>query len=221
MKYSDLTILKTLKEDIFGTITLAQVDGAEVICRSYFKARNMLARYVAYFLARRESRILKRLESIPGDKVPKFVHFGNGICVRSSIDGKSLRDQPASCEKFYAQAYEILNQMHSQGVVHNDLEKPENWLVTKDNGAAIVDFQLAVHFASMSKLFHLARREDIRHLVKNKERFYPEGLTDAERIILKKPKIARANMKYLKPIYNFITRKILNYSDRKHSKYSR
>ncbi len=222
MNYADLEILRTLKEDIFGTIVHARFAGQEVIVRNYFKARNLPARWLAYVLARREARILVHLSSLHPEQVPHLIHFGNGICVRSYIDGDSLRNHPVTDKEFYEKGLALLEQMHSLGVAHNDLEKPENWLVTRKNTPAIIDFQLAFHSRRMGYIFRLAKREDFRHLIKNKKRFCTEALTEEEKAVLQgKSRIAVFIKKYFKPVYHFITRKVLGYSDREHSKYSR
>ncbi len=223
MKHSDLKLLRVLKEDIFGTITHVEIegDGRQAICRNVSGA-NPFVRCIAYFLAGREAAVLKKLSSIEGDRVPKLIYFGNGICVRSYIEGDSLRKINASDLKYYDSAREILGEIHALGVVHNDLEKPENWLVTKDNVAAIIDFQLACFFRKKGLLYRLAQREDIRHAVKNKKRYCASGLSEEERNILEnKSYIARLILAYFKPIYNYITRRILGYSDRDNSRYSR
>lgn len=222
MNYSDLQILRTLKEDIFGTIVHARIDDREVISRNYFRARNFFARQLAYILARREAKILMQLSSLPPDQVPHLIYFGNGICVRSYIDGESLRNHPVPDREYYEQGQVLLKKMHALGIVHNDLEKPENWLVTRNHTPAIIDFQLAFHSRKMGYFYKVAEREDFRHLIKNKKRFCSEALTEEEKAILRrKSRIAVYIKRYFKPVYHFITRKILKYSDREHSKYSR
>jgi len=112
--------------------------------------------------------------------------------------------------------------MHAAGVVHNDLEKPENWLVIQDDVAGIIDFQLAYHSVKRGRIFNWSVGEDIRHPIKQKNRYCREHMTDEEkRILTNKSGFGRFWTNYVKPVYNFITRKIFNYSDREHSKYSR
>jgi serine/threonine protein kinase len=117
----------------------------------------------------------------------------------------------------------LLEHLHGAGVIHNDLEKPENWLVTPDGGAAIVDFQVAMRFAgSGSCLFRLGAREDVRHLLKNKRRFCAQGLTAEERsVVERKSGLARFNARFVKPLYRFVTRRLLGTSDRERSAGSR
>ena len=37
--------------------------------------------------------------------------------------------------------------LHQQGIVHNDLEKPENWIVMDNGEPGLIDFQLAKYFS--------------------------------------------------------------------------
>jgi RIO-like serine/threonine protein kinase len=223
MKHFDLKILKTLKKDIFGSIFLSEIDGQTVVCRNYSDA-GLWIRWLAHFLARREAHILKILQPLACHdmRVPKLIYFGNGVCVRSYIEGNSLYHVKTPGVKFYNDAMDILQKIHALGVVHNDLEKAANWIVTKDNGAAIIDFQLAFFSAKRGRLFQIARQEDVRHLIKNKNFFCSEPLSQQEMAILqKRSKISHYWRKYYKPVYNFATRKVLKYSDRDNSKYSR
>ena len=91
-----------------------------------------------------------------------------------------------------------------------------------DNGEpGIIDFQIAKYFKQPNQLMRLLMAEDIRHVLKNKARFFSENLTKKEQVRLKqRPKISQWCRDRLKQIYNFITRKLFRYSDRKSRKYS-
>jgi len=116
----------------------------------------------------------------------------------------------------------LLDSLHSGGIVHNDIEKPENWLVTEENDPAIIDFQLACYFPKKGKIFRICAKEDRRHLLKQKARYSPETLTEEEKILLAQKTLpSRIWAKIFKPVYTFITRTILRYSDRSNSQYSR
>lgn len=221
MNPSELKVIATLKEDAFGRIELREMDGEQVICRDYSGASPFL-RPVARYLARREARVLKVLDAVADDRLPRLIHFGRNICIRSYIEGVPLKEGKVSNPAFYHNAREILDKMHAAGVVHNDLEKPENWLVIQDDVAGIIDFQLAYHSVKRGRIFSWSVREDLRHLIKQKNRYSRDSMTEEELSILNnKSGFARFWTNYVKPVYNFITRKIFNYSDREHSKYSR
>jgi serine/threonine protein kinase len=222
MQYSDFTIITALKKDIFGKIELAKTDdGRKVIIRNW-RCSNLFVRPIAYYLALREKRILKILDTFDTERIPQLIYFGNGLLIRSYIEGKSLKESKIQSAEYYSRARELLGRIHAKGVVHNDLEKPENWLVTEDDSPAIVDFQIAFFFPKKGPVYNVAAREDVRHLIKQKSRFFAEDLSLEEKDVLRQKSIpARIWNRTFKPIYNFITRKILRYSDRQNSKYSR
>jgi hypothetical protein len=99
--------------------------------------------------------------------------------------------------------------------VHNDLAKEPNFLVTADGRPAIIDFQLAWFCPRRGRLFRLLAREDLRHLLKHKRTYCPQFLTARERRILASPSWpARIWMKTGKPVYLFVTRRLLGWRDR-------
>jgi len=221
MNPSELKVIATLKEDAFGKIELRELDGEKVICRDFTDASPWL-RPLARYLARREARVMRALDVVADRRLPRLIHFDRNICIRSYIEGVPLKEGQVGNPVFYDNAREILDLMHAAGVVHNDLEKPENWLVIQDDVAGIIDFQLAYHSRKRGRSFHWSVGEDIRHLIKQKNRYCREYMTEAElQILNNKSRFGRFWSNYVKPVYNFVTRKIFNYSDREHSKYSR
>jgi RIO-like serine/threonine protein kinase len=221
MNPSELKVITTLKEDAFGKIELRELNGKQVICRDYSEA-GFIAGLLAGYLARREARVLQALNDIKDDRLPRLIYFGNKVCIRSYIEGVPLKQGKASDPEFYVNAREIMDRMHAAGVVHNDLEKPENWLMISERVAGIIDFQLAFYSNKRGKIFHWCVGEDIRHLVKQKNRYSRDNMSEEEfQILQNKSGFGRFWSNRVKPVYNFITRKVLNYSDREHSKYSR
>ncbi len=219
----DLETLAILKEDVFGTVAHCRLDGEPVVCRDYAAARGGVARWIARRLARREARALECLAHLAGKRVPRLVHFGTGRCIRTYIDGHSLKALPQTDPAYYAKGLSLLRDVHAAGVVHNDLEKPENWLVTPDGDPAIVDFQVALSFNDRRTwLFRLGAGEDVRHLYKNKRRYCAAPLTDEERSVVERKSLAaRLHARVVKPVYRLITRRLLGTSDRARSHYSR
>jgi hypothetical protein len=120
------------------------------------------------------------------------------------------RDPPTS-----APPRASLRRLHAANVIHNDLAKETNWLVTPDGRPALVDFQLAMTLERRGALARALGHDDLRHLLKHKRSYLPHRLTARERRILARPSlVARAWMATGKPVYLFITRKILRWRDR-------
>ena len=105
--------------------------------------------------------------------------------------------------------------MHRRGIAHCDLAKEPNWLVTPTGAPALVDFQLALIAPRRGRLLRMLAREDLRHLLKHKRTYCPERLTARERAILEHRGItSRLWMATVKPVYWFITRRLLGWADR-------
>ncbi len=218
---SDYVVIETYKEDVLGSIQLVQLqNGTKAICRQYSDAVWIL-RPLAYVLAAREASILKKISVLNTEQLPRFIDMKNGYLLRSYVAGNSLRKTPVDNVVFYERAGELVRQLHTCGVVHNDLEKPENWVVIDEHNPGIIDFQIAMKLQS-GWWFNMLSHEDLRHVIKQKKRFCNTPLSDEETVLLEN-RSAFGNWwkRYFKPAYNFITRKIFNYTDGSHSRYSR
>ena len=108
----------------------------------------------------------------------------------------------------------LLQKVHRHGIAHNDLAKEANWLVREDGSPALIDFQLAVIGNPRSRWMRLLAREDLRHLLKHKRMYCRESLTPVEKRVLKRHSWVRDLwFRTGKPVYRFVTRKILHWED--------
>jgi predicted Ser/Thr protein kinase len=206
---SDSTILK---KDLFGEIRLSSHSGEAVVVRDSAAAATGL-RWLARRLLHREANALAMLEDIEG--FAQVVRLDRDCLMRSFLDGKPMQRGKPTDPAYFKDAARLLRKMHRAGVVHNDLAKEPNFLVRPNGKPAIVDFQLAWTSPNRSKLFRLAAREDLRHLLKHKRTYCPQQLTYRERTILATPGfVALAWSKTCKPVYLFVTRRILGWADR-------
>ena len=78
---------------------------------------------------------------------------------------------------YFREALGLLRRVHSAGLVHNDLAKEPNWLVTTAGRPALVDFQLAMQPRYRGRLFRMLAHDDLRHLLKHKRTYCPQHLT--------------------------------------------
>jgi len=206
---SDSTILK---KDLFGEIRLANHAGECVVVRDSAAAARGL-RWLARRLLRREARALARLAHIEG--FAEIVQLDKDSLTRSFLDGAPMQRSKPADPAYFKAAARLLRRMHRAGIVHNDLAKEPNFLVRPDGKPAILDFQIACSSATRSKLFRVAAREDLRHLLKHKRTYCAQQLTARELNILATPGVAAlAWSKTVKPVYLFITRRILGWADR-------
>lgn len=206
---------QVLKSDCFGRIEAGEVDGpsgTEVAVRRDFRAGSLWLRPVAAVLARREARALGWLEPVP--RVPRLLDLGRGRLLRSFVAGTPLAEAAPCDPEYFAEARRLLSAIHRLGVTHNDTHKVHNWLVTPDGRPALVDFQIAGRHAARTRWFRLCALEDVRHLLKHKRTLCPEALTRRERSLLaRRSWIARGWLATVKPLYVFVTRRLLDWRD--------
>jgi hypothetical protein len=170
------------------------------------------ARPVAWVLARKEARALRAVAGIEG--CPLLIRADRTGLLRSWTEGTPLHLARPSDAAWYRDARRLLREMRRRGVTHNDIAKPQNWLMTHDGRAAVIDFQLASLHRRRGPLFRLMAREDLRHLLKQKRAYAPGLLTPSEhRMLARKAWPARLWMATGKRVYNFITRRLMNWSD--------
>ncbi len=200
-----------LKSDVFGTITRM---GDSVVRDA--RAARPWARRLALHLMRREHRALTRLALGSGVQgVPTVLDFEPGRLTRSWIDGSPMHLAKPRDPVYFRQAARLLRRLHAANVIHNDLAKETNWLVTRDGSPALVDFQLAMTLTKRSALARALGHDDLRHLLKHKRSYLPEKLTAREKRILATPSLAsRIWMASGKKVYLFITRRIFHWRDR-------
>jgi RIO-like serine/threonine protein kinase len=201
-----------LKSDVFGTVT--RVD--ETVVRDARAARPW-ARRLAFHLMAREHRALTRLSLGRGlDGVPRVLDYERGRLTRRWIEAAPMQLARPRDAQYFRAAARLVRRLHAANVIHNDLAKETNWLVTPEGRPALVDFQLAMTLQGKRGAFARALgHDDIRHLLKHKRSYAPDGLTAREKRILATPSaISRAWMASGKPVYLFITRRIFRWRDR-------
>ena len=204
--------MQLLKSDLFGSVWREGERGREFVLRDTGKARWWLA-WLGKRLCRREARALARLDGLTG--TPRLIEENATGLRREWIEGRPMQVARPRNADYYRAARRLVSALHRRGVAHNDLAKETNWLVTPTGQPAIVDFQLALVSQRRGRLFRSLAREDLRHLLKHKRGYCPECLTARERRILARPAaISRLWMATGKPVYTFITRRLLGWADR-------
>jgi tRNA A-37 threonylcarbamoyl transferase component Bud32 len=203
---------KLLKKDIFGQITLMESSDGLIIRRDTRDAARTV-RWIARRLLAREAHVLAALDGNTG--VPQLIRVDRDTLDRTYVDGQPMQlGRPKDIKYFHAAA-KLLRKLHRQNVVHNDLAKEPNLLLTIDGQPAFIDFQLAWFARHRGRLFRVLAREDIRHLLKHKRTYCADRLTSREKAILASPAIiSRLWMLTVKPVYLFVTRRLLGWEDR-------
>ena len=203
---------RLLKKDLFGEVLLLNSAADAEILRDTRAAR-WWVKWLARLLLRREVAGLRALEGIDG--VPRILRSDAEQVSRSYVAGDPMHVARPTSPAYFRSAMRLLRRIHRAGVTHNDLAKEPNLLVREDGTAAFIDFQLAGCTTGRGRLFRIAAREDIRHLLKHKRTYCPQELTARELAILARPSgPSRAWMSLVKPVYMFVTRRLFGWSDR-------
>jgi RIO-like serine/threonine protein kinase len=203
---------RLLKKDLFGEVRLESVGATRQIVRDTTCAALPL-RWLARGLMRREARALAALEGLEG--VPALIRADRNTLVRAYLEGAPMHRAKPVDPGYFRHALRLLRRLHARGVVHNDLAKEPNLLVTAGGGPAFVDFQLAWHSSGRGRLFRLLGYDDLRHLLKHKRSYCAGQLTERQRQILAVPSLpSRLWMRIVKPPYLFVTRRLLGWADR-------
>ncbi|QSX74820.1 serine/threonine protein kinase [Lysobacter arenosi] len=208
----DATEVQALKADSFGRIALMR-DGDGLFVRRDLRHVPLWLRLPAWWLARREARGLERVAGLAA--TPQLLRWDGRRLDRSYMAGAAMYQRPPRGDlAYFRSARRLLQQLHRRGLAHNDLAKEANWLVLDDGAPAIIDFQLATRGSPRAPWMRLLAREDLRHLLKHKRTYCPQFLTPVERRVLKRHSWLReAWFATGKPVYRFVTRKLLKWED--------
>jgi hypothetical protein len=222
----------TLKEDSFGRVERVTLEGPSGVpgaaSRSFVRrvacgGRIPGSAFLARRLLARERRALGVLEGL--GRVPSLVESGpfpapahpNRVLHRSWLTGVPLYAAEVLPEDFFERLEDLVRAVHGCGVCHNDLHKEGNVIVGPAGEPGLVDFQLASVHPSRGRAFGVRCKEDLRHVNKQHRRYLAAGkkgtlqpgfVEQSERSTL-----AAAWMRFGKPIYNFITRRVLGVRD--------
>ena len=207
-----MTQSRLLKKDLFGEIRLVSAEDGLRIVRDASCA-SLWVRWIARALLRREAKALGALGDLDG--VPRLLDTGRDRLSRSYLEGTPMHVAKPGDATYFKAAAALLRQLHRLGVVHNDLAKEPNLLVREDGSPAFIDFQLARVSYRHGHLFRLLAYEDLRHLLKHKRSYCATHLTQRELNILANPSLpSRMYKATAKPVYLFVTRRLLGWADR-------
>lgn len=210
--HSSVTEVAALKADSFGRIALMR-DGGGLFVRRDLHFVPWWLRVPAWWLARREARALASIAGLAA--TPQLLRWDGCRLDRSYLAGAAMYQRPPRGDLAYFRAARgLLRQLHRRGIAHNDLAKEANWLVLDNGAPAIIDFQLAVRGHPRSRWMRLLAREDLRHLLKHKRTYCAHALTPVERRVLRRRSWVReAWFATGKPVYRFVTRRLLKWED--------
>jgi serine/threonine protein kinase len=165
---------------------------------------------------------LAELRSLPTTR--GFTPRPSDVFLRPFADGLPLHRATALPQNFFQLLEDAARELHAVGVCHNDLHKEQNIVVGTDGRPVLIDFQLATLHpgrptSGLEGRWFVARcRDDLRHIQKHRRRYTRDGRGPEEEQVPDKARIKRTGiplvwMKTGKPLYNFVTRKVLGVRD--------
>lgn len=214
---SQFRTVALLKRDLLSEIHRGYMTDApdRPVIRRVVSRTPWWTRPLARSLARREYDSLKTVSPELGAIVPAPLGSDADGHYRSWVEGEPLDVIRPVDPLWYRDAFRLLRTLRRNGVTHNDLAKPQNWLVTPEGRAAVIDFQLAWRHRRKGAIYRFMAYEDFRHLLKQMHRYVPERMTPtARRIYHRRSLPNRLWRQSGKKIYNAITRKLLHWADR-------
>lgn len=231
-----MRVVTELKRDAFGRVELLQGAAQRCVRRVACGSAFPLSRRVARALLARERRALSALAGL--DAVPALVSESGWSAV-PSLDG--LQPNPADvlvrsylagtplhlCTElpldFFDALEALVRELHGRGVAHNDLHKEQNIVVAPDGTPRLIDFQLASVHARGSRTLSLRARDDLRHVAKHRRRYLRYvrvvDVAPPAELLACPPRAPRRRgaallwRKTAKPLYNFVTRRLLGRKD--------
>jgi RIO-like serine/threonine protein kinase len=203
---------RLLKKDLFGEVRVESDHSTLGVIRDTSNASTWL-RWLARRLLRREAAALAVLAGLDG--TPELISASRDRLERSYLAGEPLHQSKLKDPTYFREAFRLLRRMHARNLVHNDLAKEPNLLVTPKGKPAFIDFQLAWVAPRRGRLFRALGHDDLRHLLKHKRTYFETCLTRRERAILAHPSTpSRLWQRIVKPPYLLVTRGLLGWADR-------
>ncbi len=138
--------------------------------------------------------------------------------LRTWLEGEPLHRATVLPRDFFDLLDALVVEVHGRGVCHNDLHKEPNVIVLEDGRPALIDFQLASVHRRADRRMRVRCGEDLRHLEKHRRRYTragrgPAGESRGLGHGRRRGALAAAWRRLGKPLYNFVTRRLLGTRD--------
>ncbi len=141
---------------------------------------------MARMLLNHEASILRALDGVSG--IPRIVeHSPDRYFKIEYHEGIHVNECPPErlTREVFERLVDLVNRMHARRVTHLDLRQRKNILIDPNGFPVIVDFQSSIHFPDngiFSPLFEICRWVDRSALVRWKNRYFPDLMTESDRM---------------------------------------
>jgi len=166
-------------------ILLLEASGRKAIVKD-FNRKILPVRWYGRWQIRREASIYRKLAGIPG--VPQyFGRIGKNAMAIEYVEGERIshwkrRELPP---ELFTRLWGLIDAIHSRGIVHIDLRKRDNILISPSGEVFIIDFNASFRFdpGSRGARWFLPTLKKIDHFgfLKWKAALAPSQLSEAER----------------------------------------
>lgn len=181
-------ILQHSSSSFKATVYRTCMNGQHVVIKDYANSHPFFRATICQYLLRREIKAIKRAQNIIG--VPTFLGtYGRYGFVIELIEGcETTESMLSSHRRLLCQLEKRIQALHNSGVTHNDI-RLSNLLVDNCGLLYIIDFAGAVlrpkWTTSLSYvLFKIARLSDQVKVVRLKQKFGQELLSDQEKRLI-------------------------------------
>jgi len=176
-------------------ILLVDSNGGRAIVKD-FSTKIPPVRWYGRWQIRREASIYRRLAGIPG--VPRYYgRVGKNAMAIEYIEGERIshwkrRELPPA---LFTRLWTLIESIHARGIVHIDLRKRDNILISQGGEVFIIDFNASFRFPPGSRgarwLLPALRKIDHFGFLKWKAALAPSQLSDAERSAFRRMSLLR------------------------------
>ncbi|ASK79099.1 hypothetical protein CF386_08495 [Paraphotobacterium marinum] len=206
-----ITYIKTLKKGTLGKVHIIRVGNKKYVLKDISQVA-FLFKPIAKFLKNNEEKSLLKVEEAFRNKnidFPKLIYRNKLFNVKIYLEGEPLKKNMINdvTPQYFIRAEKIMNELHEMGIVHNDNQKKENWLINKKGHPCLIDYDIALSFKKYNQLFKYLKKQDIRHFLKLKSKFFPDLITNKQKQMIDKRNLLYwINRHFIKPIYkNFVS----------------
>ncbi len=223
-------VVRELKRDAFGRVELLEGPRGRLVRRVACGGRAPGSHALARVFLAHERRALRALEGIEGvarvidsdayaaaPSLDGATPRARDVLLRSWLEGVPLYAAMELPEDFFERLEDLVRDLHTRGVCHNDLHKEPNVLVAPDGRPALLDFQLSSLHPGFGRRYRVRVAEDLRHVAKHRRRYALGTGRDRDAVGLRLPKrrslLAAAWMRCGKPVYNVVTRRVFALED--------
>jgi len=165
-------------------VRLVEVDGRRYVVKDFEADSTAFKHLLGTYLVWRERIALQRAAGISG--VQRLAgQLGPSALVTEYVDAPEATSAPPEwlTVEFFERLATVIDQLHARGVVHGDLKKLENILVTSQGEPLLLDFASAFQSGSnplTALVFPWISDDDAKAISKLKRRCAPHLLTQAE-----------------------------------------